>query len=89
MIRNFRKHHRTIAIISCLPLLLTTITGIGYTVFDKWFGQEKIAGFLMKIHTFSILGLEDIYPLLNGLALVGLLVTGLSMTGLFKNSLRT
>ena len=83
MIRTFRKYHRTIAIAVCLPLILTAITGVGYTIFDKWFEREEIAGFLMRIHTFSILGLEEIYPLLTGLGLLGLLFTGLSMTGLF------
>lgn len=84
MQRAFRKYHRVIAISVCLPLLLTVISGIGYVIFDEWFGQEEIAGFLIKLHTLDFLGLEKIYPLLNGLGLVGLLVTGLSMTGLFK-----
>lgn len=39
---------------------------------------------LLKIHTGEIFHLEGIYPLLNGLGLIGLLVTGLSMTGLFS-----
>ncbi|MGQ4650176.1 peptidase [Lyngbya aestuarii] len=84
MIRAFRKYHRMLAIAVCLPLILTVITGMGYTIFDEWLGQDAIAEFLMRIHTFKILGLETIYPLLNGLGLLGLLVTGLSMTGLFK-----
>jgi hypothetical protein len=86
MIRTFRKYHRTIAIAVCLPLILTAITGIGYTIFDKWFGRGDIAGFLMRVHTFSILGLEEIYPLLTGLGLLGLLFTGLSLTNLFRKS---
>ena len=84
MMRIFRKYHRSIAIACCLPLILTVITGVGYTIFDEWFGQGQIAEFLLKVHTFEILGLEKIYPPLNGLGLIGLLVTGLSMTGLFK-----
>jgi hypothetical protein len=31
----------------------------------------------------ELLDLEKIYPLLNGLGVIGLLITGLSMTGLF------
>lgn len=84
MIRLFRKYHRLIAIAVSLPLILTVITGVGYTIFDEWFEQERIAHFLMGIHTMDILGLEEIYPVLNGLGLMGLLITGLSMTGLFK-----
>jgi uncharacterized iron-regulated membrane protein len=82
--RVFRKYHRYIAIAVFAPLILTVITGMGYTIFDEWLGQEEIGEFLLKLHTLDILGLESIYPILNGLGLVGLLVTGLSMTGLFK-----
>jgi len=89
MIRTFRKYHRLIAIAACVPLILTVITGMGYTIFDEWFHQDEIGGFLMQLHTLKFLGLETIYPLLNGLGLVGLLVTGLSMTGLFKKHLST
>lgn len=84
MVRAFRKYHRLLAIIICLPLFLTVITGIGYTIFDGWLEQPEIAGLMLKLHTLQILGLDQIYPLLNGLGLIGLLVTGLSMTNLFK-----
>ncbi|MDJ0598474.1 MAG: peptidase [Crocosphaera sp.] len=84
MIRIFRKYHRFLAIAVSLTLILTVLTGMGYTIFDEWFHQERFAHFLMKIHTMKILGLDEIYPVLNGLGLVGLLVTGLTMTGLFK-----
>jgi hypothetical protein len=84
IVRTFRKYHRTLAIILCLPLILTVLSGMGYIIFDDWFGQEDIAHFLMEIHTFEFLGLEKIYPVLNGIGLIGLLVTGLTMTSLFK-----
>ncbi len=84
MIRAFRKYHRWLAIAISLPLILTVVTGVGYTIFREWFHQDEIARFLMGLHTLETLGLESIYPLLNGLGLIGLLVTGLSMTGLFK-----
>jgi hypothetical protein len=82
--RLFRKYHRTLAIILSLPILLTIITGVGYTIFDEWFEQEEIAQLMLQIHTMKIIHLEEIYPLLNGLGLIGLLVTGLTMTNLFK-----
>lgn len=88
MNRVFRKYHRQLAIILCLPLFLTVITGVGYTIFDKLLEQEQLGEFFLKLHTFEFLGLEKIYPLLNGLGLIGLLVTGLTMTGLFKNKSR-
>lgn len=84
MMRVFRKYHRMIAITASLPLLLTVITGVGYTIFDEWFHQDEIGGFLIRLHTLKIFGLDEIYPVLNGVALIGLLVTGLSMTSLFK-----
>lgn len=84
MIRAFRKYHRQIAIILSLPLILTVITGVGYTLVADWFGQEESGEFLLELHTLELFHLEKIYPLLNGLGLIGLLVTGLSMTGLFK-----
>lgn len=84
MIRAVRKYHRIIAIAAFLPLFLTVITGVGYTVFDEWLGLDEIGDFLLEVHTMKILGLDSIYPLLNGLGLLGLIVTGLSMTGLFK-----
>lgn len=88
MNRAFRKYHRMIAIAVCLPLILTVVTGLGYTILDEWFHQDELAEFLLDIHTFKILHLEEIYPILNGLGLIGLLVTGLSMTGLFKKRLQ-
>ncbi|ACB50319.1 conserved hypothetical protein [Crocosphaera subtropica ATCC 51142] len=84
MIRLFRKYHRWLAVALCLPLISTVLTGMGYTMFDEWFHQERFAHFLMEIHTMEIIGLDEIFPVLNGLGLVGLLITGLSMTGLFR-----
>jgi hypothetical protein len=82
--RAFRKYHRYIAIAVSLPLILTVLTGLGYTIFDELFEIEGAGRFFMGLHTMSILHLEGIYPLLNGLGLIGLLVTGLSMTGLLR-----
>ncbi len=84
MNRAFRKYHRQIAIILCLPLFLTVLTGMGYTIVNEWFEQGELGGLFLQIHTMEILHLGKIYPLLNGLGLIGLLITGLSMTGLFR-----
>jgi hypothetical protein len=73
------------AIAICLPLFLTVLSGVGYTIFDEWLGQEELRGLMMRLHTLDFLGLEKIYPLLNGLGIIGLLVTGLSMTRLFQS----
>lgn len=85
MNRIFRRYHRTIAIALFLPLLLTVLTGILVTILDQWLGQEELAGFVLRLHTLEIFHLQGIYPLLNGLGLVGLLITGLTMTGLLRN----
>ena len=84
--RIFRQYHRQVAVLMCLPLTLTVITGTAYPILDGWFSLHKLSGWLLKIHSGSIFGLEAIYPVLNGLGLMGLLVTGLSMTNLFSKN---
>ncbi|BAY07874.1 peptidase [Calothrix sp. NIES-2098] len=84
MNRAFRKYHRQIAIILCLPLFLSVLTGMSFTIAHEWLHQDELGEFLLHIHTLEIFHLEKIYPLLNGLGLIGLLITGLSMTGLFR-----
>jgi hypothetical protein len=83
MKQAFRKYHRLIAIVSCLPLILSAVTGISITIVDEWFHQPVLGAYLIKIHTLDFFGLGAIYPILNGLGLIGLIATGLSMTGLF------
>jgi hypothetical protein len=85
MNRAFRKYHRLIAIICCLPIALTILSGLGYTILDDILHIEGMGGLMMKIHTMSFLGLDKIYPILNGIGLIGLLVTGLTMTSLFRS----
>ncbi len=83
MKQAFRKFHRFIAIAVCLPLLLSAVTGIVIAIVDEWFHQPVLGAFLIKIHTLDFFGLAAIYPVLNGLGLIGLIATGLSMTSLF------
>ncbi len=82
--RTFRKYHRRLAIIMCLPLLITVLTGISYSILSEWLHLDNLAGFMLQIHSGSIFRLEAVYPVLNGLGLAGLLVTGISMTNLFR-----
>jgi hypothetical protein len=84
MIRSFRKYHRQIAIALCIPLFLTVLSGMAFTIAHEWLHQDELGEFLLGLHTLEILHLEAIYPLLTGLGLVGLLITGVSMTGLFR-----
>ncbi|NER46052.1 MAG: peptidase [Symploca sp. SIO1B1] len=81
----FRRYHRQLAILMFLPLTLTVITGAAYPIFDEWFSLHQVSKVMLQIHSGRILGLQAIYPLLNGLGVMGLLITGLNMTGLLRN----
>ncbi|MER3494326.1 MAG: peptidase [Mastigocladus sp. ERB_26_2] len=82
--RSFRKYHRTLAIILALPLFVTLLTGIAATLVGEWSANIGVPrSLLLSIHRGEIFGLQGIYPILNGLGLLGLLATGLSMTSLF------
>lgn len=81
--RLFRKYHRWLAIVCALPLLLTVITGTLFPI-ARAMNQRQLAGFLIHLHTLETFGLEGIYPILNGVGLLGLLVTGVYMTNLFR-----
>lgn len=85
---SFRKLHRILAPILFLPIMLTTITGIGYRIGNTWFHVTKrYAQIMMSIHQGTFLGQELVpfYVLLNGLGVIGLLVTGIVMSGVFRN----
>lgn len=85
MKRLFRKYHRTLSIIIALPLALTVLTGMAVTAIGEWGLNLGVSRrLLLGIHTGEIVHLQGIYPILNGLGLIGLLVTGLSMSGLFN-----
>lgn len=85
--RSFRKYHRLLAPILALPLIITVLTGMLATMVGPWsLNLGLTRSFFLGIHTGEILHLEGIYPMLNGLGLIGLLVTGLSMTNLFNKS---
>lgn len=80
----FRRYHRQLAIVMCLPLALTIVSGMAYPLFSEWLSLNNVAGFLIQVHSGRIFGLQGIYPFLNGLGLAGLLVTGMSMTSLVR-----
>jgi hypothetical protein len=66
-----RRYHRQIAVMMCIPLALTIITGTAYPIFDQWLSLSSLAGVMLRIHSGRIFGLEAIYPVLNGLGLIG------------------
>ncbi len=81
MNRIFRHYHRWLAIVFALPLFTTVITGISFPI-AKSLHQRQLAGMLIHIHTLEIFGLDEVFPTINGIGLLGLLVTGLYMTRL-------
>ena len=83
MNRLFHQYHRWLAIALFLPLLTTVVSGVGFTI-ARSLHQRALAEFLIHIHTLEIFGLGEIFPLLNGIGLLGLLVTGIYMTRLFR-----
>lgn len=90
MKRAFRKYHRTLAIILAIPLVLTLVTGIAVSLIGEWSLSLGVSrSFLLKLHTGEIFHLEKIYPILNGIGLLGMVVTGLSMTSLFTRRPQT
>jgi uncharacterized iron-regulated membrane protein len=85
--RDHRWAHRIFAPIAFLPLLVSAVTGIAYYLGEAWFSLPgDVKGLLMNLHQGSYLGatLRQVYVLLVGVGLVGLLVTGLNMTGIFR-----
>lgn len=84
MNRLFRQYHRWMAIVFALPLLTTVISGIAVTLAEEWFHSRALARVFLGIHTWEIVGLGALFPVVNGLGLLGLLATGLYMTRLFR-----
>ena len=67
MKKAFRKYHRIIGIIVCVPLFLTVLTGMLATIIGEWSVNLGLSSRLMlQIHTREIFHLQGIYPILNG-----------------------
>jgi hypothetical protein len=81
----FRKYHRILAIILFLPFFFTVLTGMAATISEAWAINLGLSRhLLLMIHTGEILRLQAIYPILNGLGLIGLLITGIIMSGIIR-----
>lgn len=86
MNRVLRKYHRIIAVLTSLPLLITIISGILITIIDNGLQNPELSYAVRRLHTMDIIGLQSVYPLLNGLALLSLIATGISISLFNKRS---
>jgi uncharacterized iron-regulated membrane protein len=80
--KQSRTLHRKVALIAMLPLLVTTLSGIGYRLGRSWFGgTDTFGSWMMALHEGRYLGrsLVPFYVLLTGLGLIELLATGIVM----------
>ena len=77
----FRKYHRQLAILTLLPILLVTLTGMMIPIFEE-LHLEGLPELMTKVHSGAVFGSDLVYSVLVGLGLLGLIVTGFTMTGL-------
>jgi len=78
MFKSSRSAHRAIVPIAALPLMLTAITGVIFSILDEK-GIE--ADWLIQIHSghFGPINLQPYYAYVLGFCLLLLIVTGLVM----------
>jgi hypothetical protein len=68
-----------LAIAFAIPLLTTVLSGVTFSIVVETLHQRQWARLLLGIHTWEIIGLGNVFPLINGLGLIGLLATGVYM----------
>ncbi len=85
--RDGRWLHRILAPIACIPLLISALTGIIYSLGEAWFNLPRpVLSLMLRLHQGSYLGntLKPIYVLLVGLGLIVMLVSGIQMTSIWR-----
>ncbi|WP_199248994.1 PepSY domain-containing protein [[Phormidium] sp. ETS-05] len=83
----FRQIHRQIAPIVFIPLFLSAITGIAYSLGKSWFDLPRESTHIfMVIHEAEYFGkyLEPIYVLFLAIGIITMIVTGLTMARSFS-----
>jgi uncharacterized iron-regulated membrane protein len=75
MLKKSRSLHRALVPFAALPLILTAISGVVFSVLDK---QGVEADWLLEIHTghYGPINLQPYYAYLLGVCVVILVVTG-------------
>lgn len=79
---NSSRLHRRAAPILCLPLLVTSVTGLVYRVGKNRFGlSDEVGTWMLRLHDGRLLSdrLAPLYVLLTGMGLIVLLATGISL----------
>jgi uncharacterized iron-regulated membrane protein len=78
MFKSSRSAHRAIVPIAALPLMLTAITGVIFSILEP---QGVEADWLLQIHSghFGPINLQPYYAYVLGFCLLLLIVTGLVM----------
>ncbi len=79
---NSSRLHRRAAPILCLPLLVTSVTGLIYRVGKNRFGlSDEVGTWMLRLHDGRMLSdrLAPLYVLLTGMGLIVLLATGISL----------
>ena len=75
MFKTSRNIHRTLVPFAALPLIITAITGVIFSVLDE---RGVDADWLLQIHTghFGPINLQPYYAYLLGLCVLILVITG-------------
>ena len=78
MLKTSRSLHRSLVPFAALPLIITAITGVTYSVLDQR-GVE--ADWLLQLHTghYGPINLQPYYAYLLGLCVLVLVITGAVM----------
>lgn len=79
---KIRKFHYQAAVLLCLPLALSAVTGLTYRIGRNWFGMSSETGKIVRgIHEGAFLGEVGgpLYVLFVGLGLLALIGTGLAL----------
>lgn len=78
MLRSPRSVHRALVPIAAVPLLLTCLSGILFSLLEQ---RGLKLTWLLSIHTghYGPLDLSPIYPTVLGLCVLALILTGLSL----------
>lgn len=73
-----RAIHRWLVPLAAAPLLLTVITGVGFSISEEWGVKQK---WLLHLHIgyFGPLNLSSVYPTLLGVMTLVIIISGMQL----------